>query len=96
MIPRFQERLSTLDWDDTTLRINSKTAHDVEHALASDILTLDDFMALLSLLDALMSRQWHKKHKDSPANVLVMQLGFTFLFIYPISAQTIVLTVVFR
>ncbi|HFF1656201.1 TPA: 2-iminoacetate synthase ThiH [Providencia rettgeri] len=48
MIPRFQERLSTLDWDDTTLRINSKTAHDVEHASASDIITLDDFMALLS------------------------------------------------
>ncbi len=48
MIPSFKERLETLNWDDITLRINSKTSHDVERALANDMLTLDDFMALLS------------------------------------------------
>ncbi|BBG60966.1 2-iminoacetate synthase [Providencia rustigianii] len=48
MISRFRERWETLDWDDLTLRINSKTAADVEQALHRDMLTLEDFMALLS------------------------------------------------
>ncbi len=37
-----------LSWDDITLRINSKTSQDVERALGSNKLNLDDFMALLS------------------------------------------------
>ena len=44
----FRERWEQLDWDDLTLRINGKTAADVEQALQRDTLTLDDFMALLS------------------------------------------------
>lgn len=44
----FRQRLQQLNWDDLTLRINSKTAQDVENALTNDSLTLDDFMALLS------------------------------------------------
>ncbi|MBS9434429.1 2-iminoacetate synthase ThiH [Photorhabdus hainanensis] len=44
----FSYRWQQLDWDDITLRINSKTAQDVERALSSNKLNLDDFMALLS------------------------------------------------
>ncbi|KMW71089.1 thiamine biosynthesis protein ThiH [Photorhabdus luminescens subsp. luminescens] len=44
----FSYRWQQLDWDDITLRINSKTAQDVERALNSNKLNLDNFMALLS------------------------------------------------
>lgn len=36
------------DLSHLSLSINSKNAHDVEHALKSTVLTLDDFMALIS------------------------------------------------
>lgn len=48
MAQTFTDRWRELDWDDITLRINSKTAADVERALAAQKLTRDDFMALLS------------------------------------------------
>ncbi|BCG11221.1 MULTISPECIES: 2-iminoacetate synthase ThiH [Buttiauxella] len=48
MAQTFTDRWRELDWDDITLRINSKTAADVERALATQKLTRDDFMALLS------------------------------------------------
>ncbi|WP_323641122.1 2-iminoacetate synthase ThiH [Pectobacterium polonicum] len=44
----FQTVWEQLDWDDLTLRINGKTARDVERALAAPHLTRDDFMALIS------------------------------------------------
>lgn len=44
----FSSRWQQLDWDDITLRINGKTARDVERALNADKLTRDDFMALIS------------------------------------------------
>ncbi|MCV9880513.1 2-iminoacetate synthase ThiH [Brenneria izbisi] len=44
----FQHIWQQLDWDDLTLRINSKTSRDVEHALDAQRLTREDFMALLS------------------------------------------------
>ncbi|WP_397443646.1 2-iminoacetate synthase ThiH [Photorhabdus antumapuensis] len=44
----FGYRWQQLGWDDITLRINSKTSQDVERALGSHKLNLDDFMALLS------------------------------------------------
>lgn len=44
----FQQIWQQLDWDDLTLRINSKTSRDVEHALDAQRLTREDFMALLS------------------------------------------------
>jgi 2-iminoacetate synthase len=44
----FSDRWRQLDWDDIRLRINSKTAADVERALAAKQLTRDDMMALLS------------------------------------------------
>jgi 2-iminoacetate synthase len=39
MASDFSERLPSWDWDDLTLRINSKTARDVEQALNSAKLT---------------------------------------------------------
>ena len=48
MADDFSSRWQQLDWDDITLRINGKTARDVERALTADKLTRDDFMALIS------------------------------------------------
>lgn len=50
----FRQRWQQLNWDDLTLQIYAKNTRDVEQALASDTLTLDDFMALLSLPLALL------------------------------------------
>lgn len=44
----FSEELQKIDWDETTKRIASKTAHDVEVALSKENLNVDDFMALIS------------------------------------------------
>lgn len=44
----FSDRWRQLDWDDIHLRINGKTAADVERALNASQLTRDDMMALLS------------------------------------------------
>jgi 2-iminoacetate synthase len=44
----FTERWRQLNWDDIALRINSKTAADVERALHARHLTREDLMALLS------------------------------------------------
>ena len=48
MAQTFTDRWRELDWDDITLRINSKTAADVERALSARKITRDDLMALLS------------------------------------------------
>ncbi|MCB7134332.1 2-iminoacetate synthase ThiH, partial [Salmonella enterica subsp. enterica serovar Hillegersberg] len=44
----FTDRWRQLDWDDVRLRINGKTAADVERALNAAHLSRDDLMALLS------------------------------------------------
>jgi len=44
----FVERWRELDWDDIRLRINSKTAGDVERALNARHVSREDLMALLS------------------------------------------------
>lgn len=44
----FSDRWRQLDWDDIRLRINGKTAADVERALNASHLSRDDLMALLS------------------------------------------------
>ncbi|MEC5345217.1 2-iminoacetate synthase ThiH [Brenneria populi] len=44
----FQRVWERLDWDDLTLRINGKTARDVEQALAAARPDREDFMALIS------------------------------------------------
>ncbi len=48
MADDFSHRWQQLNWDEITLRINSKTAQDVEHALQAPRLTREDFMALIS------------------------------------------------
>lgn len=44
----FSDRWRQLEWDDIRLRINGKTAADVERALNAAHLSRDDLMALLS------------------------------------------------
>ncbi len=44
----FYEELKKYSWDDTTREIASKTAADVERALAKEHLDISDFMALIS------------------------------------------------
>ena len=44
----FSDELQKYDWDDTTAAIMSKTAADVDRALAKERHTVDDFMALIS------------------------------------------------
>ena len=44
----FSDRWRQLEWDDIHLRINGKTAADVERALNTAQLSRDDLMALLS------------------------------------------------
>ncbi|PUM34797.1 2-iminoacetate synthase ThiH, partial [Salmonella enterica subsp. enterica serovar Dublin] len=44
----FSDRWRQLEWDDIRLRINGKTAADVERALNTAHLSRDDLMALLS------------------------------------------------
>lgn len=44
----FSEELKKYSWEDTTRRIASKTARDVEAALGKEHLSVDDFMALIS------------------------------------------------
>ena len=44
----FSDRWRQMDWDDIRLRINGKTAADVERALNASHLSRDDLMALLS------------------------------------------------
>lgn len=44
----FSEELAKIDWDETTRHIMSKTAADVEIALAKTHPDLDDFMAMIS------------------------------------------------
>lgn len=48
MTDDFCNHWQQLNWDNITLRINSKIVRDVEHALHADKLTRDDFMALIS------------------------------------------------
>ncbi len=50
----FSDRWRQLDWDDIHLRINGKTAADVERALNASQLTRDDMMAW----HCITRRQW--------------------------------------
>lgn len=48
MADDFSSRWQQLNWDEIALRINSKSARDVEYALNAPKLTREDFMALIS------------------------------------------------
>ena len=54
----FSEELARYDWEETTQRILSKTAADVERALGKPRLALDDFMALVSPAAAPIWSRW--------------------------------------
>lgn len=45
---RFIEKIDAYDWEETSRRISSKTATDVEVALRKEKLDMDDFLALIS------------------------------------------------
>lgn len=55
----FTDRWRQLNWDDIRLRIHSKTARDVEQALAATHPTREDMMALLSPPPARIWSRWH-------------------------------------
>ena len=44
----FSEELEKIDWEETTAKIAAKTEHDVIAALNKEVLTVEDFMALIS------------------------------------------------
>ncbi|MDE5886792.1 MAG: 2-iminoacetate synthase ThiH [Muribaculaceae bacterium] len=44
----FSEELKKYDWEEITRKINGKTSADVECALGKELLSIDDFMALVS------------------------------------------------
>lgn len=66
----FSDRWRQLDWDDIRLRINGKTAADVERALKASQLSRDDLMALLSPAAADYLEPLAQRAQNSPASVL--------------------------
>lgn len=59
----FTDRWRQLDWDDIRLRINGKTAADVERALNASRLNREDMMALLSPAPPIILSRWRSGHK---------------------------------
>lgn len=59
----FTDRWRQLDWDDIRLRINGKTAADVERALNASRLNREDMMALLSPPPPIILSRWRSGHK---------------------------------
>lgn len=59
----FTDRWRQLDWDDIRLRINGKTAADVERALNASRLNREDMMALLPRRRRLSLSRWRSGHK---------------------------------
>lgn len=59
----FTDRWRQLEWDDIRLRINGKTAADVERALNAAHLSRDDLMALLSPPLPIIWSRWRSGHK---------------------------------
>lgn len=59
----FTDRWRQLEWDDIRLRINGKTATDVECALNTPQLSRDDLMALLSPPPPIIWNRWRSGHK---------------------------------
>ena len=44
----FYDTIKDLDWDDVTCSVYAKTDRDVRNALSKEMLTLEDFKALIS------------------------------------------------
>ncbi len=88
----FSDRWRQLEWDDIRLRINSKTAADVERALAAKQLTRDDMMALLSPAAADYLEPLAQRAQRSPGNASATPSAFTYRCICPTCAPTTVPT----
>lgn len=84
----FSDRWRQLDWDDIRLRINSKTAADVERALNASQLTRDDMMALLSPAASGYLEPLAQRAQRLTVNDLATLLASTSRFIFPIFALT--------
>lgn len=78
----FSDRWRQLDWDDIRLRINGKTAADVERALNASQLSRDDLMALLSPPLPIIWSRWRSGRRSSPVSVsatpLVLRPALSF------------------
>lgn len=59
----FSDRWRQLEWDDIRLRINGKTAADVERALNASRLDREDMMALLSPPPPIIWNRWRSGRK---------------------------------
>lgn len=84
----FSDRWRQLEWDDIRLRINSKTAADVERALAAKQLTRDDMMALLSPAAASTLNRWPSARSASPGSASAIPSASTCRCISPTCALT--------
>lgn len=92
----FTDRWRQLEWDDIRLRINSKTAADVERALNASRLTREDMMALLSPAAADYLEPLAQRAQSLPASALAIPSAFTFRSISRTCAPMTVLTAVSR
>lgn len=84
----FSDRWRQLEWDDIRLRINSKTAADVERALAAKQLTRDDMMALLSPAAANYLEPLAQRAQRSPGSASAIPSASTCRCISPTCALT--------
>lgn len=84
----FSDRWRQLEWDDIRLRINSKTAVDVERALAAKQLTRDDMMALLSPAAANYLEPLAQRAQRSPGSASAIPSASTCRCISPTCALT--------
>ncbi|SQB36538.1 thiamine biosynthesis protein [Citrobacter koseri] len=93
----FTDRWQQLDWDDIRLRINSKTAADVERALNATQLSRDDMMALLSPRRQRLSGAVGPNVRSAlPVSALAIPSAFMCRCISLICAPTTALTAAFQ
>ena len=92
----FSDRWRQLDWDDIRLRINGKTAADVERALNASHLSRDDLMALLSPAAADYLEPLAQRAQKLTRQRVGNTVSFTCRCISPTFAPTTAPTAVFR
>lgn len=92
----FTDRWRQLEWDDIRLRINGKTAADVERALNAAHLSRDDLMVLLSPPPPIIWNRWRSARKNLPASALATPSVSMCRFISRTCAPTTVPTAVSR
>lgn len=92
----FTDRWQQLEWDDIRLRINSKTAADVERALNASRLNREDMMALLSPAATDYLEPLAQRAQSLLASVSAIPSAFMFRSISRTCAPMTVPTAVFR